>query len=158
MQPDKHVVSPPVRVFCYGLQTTDYRLSPQPQLASRELNRVHQRVDFAAGVVDAKARPDRGGDAEPVMQGHGAMMPVPHKHAATIEQRTKAGYRALDAVERQLAGSTYVVGDTPTLADIALYAYTHVADEGGFDLDPYPATRAWLGRVASEPGHVPIDA
>ena len=82
----------------------------------------------------------------------------PEKHAATIEQRTKAGYRALDAVERQLAGSTYVVGDTPTLADIALYAYTHVADEGGFDLDPYPATRAWLGRVASEPGHVPIDA
>jgi glutathione S-transferase len=45
-----------------------------------------------------------------------------------------------------------------TLADIALYAYTHVADEGGFDLGGYPAIRAWLDRVASEPGHVAIDA
>jgi glutathione S-transferase len=82
----------------------------------------------------------------------------PEKHAETIEQRTKAGYRALDAVERHLGGSAYIVGDAPTLADIALYAYTHVADEGGFDLGAYPATRAWLDRVASEPGHVPIDA
>jgi glutathione S-transferase len=45
-----------------------------------------------------------------------------------------------------------------TLADIALYAYTHVADEGSFELDRYPAIGAWLERVASEPGHVPIDA
>jgi glutathione S-transferase len=45
-----------------------------------------------------------------------------------------------------------------TLADIALYAYTHVAGEGGFELGGYPAIRAWLGRVAAEPGHVPIDA
>jgi glutathione S-transferase len=45
-----------------------------------------------------------------------------------------------------------------TLADIALYAYTHAADEGGFDLGRYPAIRAWLARVAAEPGHVPIAA
>jgi glutathione S-transferase len=45
-----------------------------------------------------------------------------------------------------------------SLADIALYAYTHVADEGGFDLGRYPAIGAWLERVAAEPGHVPIDA
>jgi glutathione S-transferase len=45
-----------------------------------------------------------------------------------------------------------------TLADIALYAYTHVAHEGGFDLEPYPAVRAWLEQVAAEPGHVPIEA
>jgi glutathione S-transferase len=45
-----------------------------------------------------------------------------------------------------------------TLADIALYAYTHVADEGGFDLTRYPAIGAWLDRVASEPGHIQIDA
>jgi glutathione S-transferase len=80
------------------------------------------------------------------------------KHTATIEQRTKAGYRALDAMEHHLAGTTYLVGGEPTLADIALYAYTHVAGEGGFDLDGYPAIRTWLERVASEPGHVPIDA
>jgi len=51
-----------------------------------------------------------------------------------------------------------VVGMQMSLADIALYAYTHVAGEGGFDLAGYPAIRAWLDRVAAEPGHVPIDA
>jgi glutathione S-transferase len=79
-------------------------------------------------------------------------------HAATIEQRTATGYRALGAMERHLDGSPYFVGDSLTLADIALYAYTHVAHEGGFDLEEYPAIRAWLDRVAAEPGHVPIDA
>jgi glutathione S-transferase len=80
------------------------------------------------------------------------------QHASTIEQRTAAGYRALDAMERHLGESTYLVGDELTLADIALYAYTHVAHEGGFDLQGYPAIRTWLDRVAAEPGHVPIDA
>ena len=74
------------------------------------------------------------------------------------EERTAAGYRALDAMERHLDGRDYLVGDGVTLADIAIYAYTHVADEGGFDLAGYPATRAWLDRVAAQPGHVPIDA
>jgi glutathione S-transferase len=81
------------------------------------------------------------------------------ENAGLIERRTEAGYRALDAMERHLAnGDSYIVGGTLTLADIALYAYTHVAHEGGFDLGRYPATRAWLERVAAEPGHVPIDA
>ena len=74
------------------------------------------------------------------------------------EERTAAGYRALDAMERHLDGRDYLVGDGLTLADIALYAYTHVADEGGFDLGDYPAIRSWLDRVAAQPGHVPIDA
>jgi glutathione S-transferase len=73
-------------------------------------------------------------------------------------ERTAAGYRALDAMERHLAGRDWLVGDTMTLADLALYAYTHVAGEGGFELERYPAIRRWLGRVAAEPGHVPIDA
>ena len=73
---------------------------------------------------------------------------LPAKHAA--------GYRALDAMERRLAGRAWLVGDAMTLADIALFAYTHVAEEGGFDLQRYPAIGAWLGRVAAEPGHVPI--
>ena len=79
-------------------------------------------------------------------------------HAELIEQRTAAGYRALAAMERHLTGREWLVGDGMTLADIALYGYTHVADEGGFDLEPYPAVRAWLDRVAAEPGHVPIEA
>jgi len=74
--------------------------------------------------------------------------------AERAEARRAAGYRALDAMERHLDDRTFLVGDRMTLADIALYAYTHVADEGEFDLEPYPAIRAWLARVAAEPGHV----
>ena len=72
-------------------------------------------------------------------------------------ERTAAGYRALDAMERHLDGNPWLVGGALSLADIALYAYTHVAAEGGFDLGRYPAIHAWLGRVAAEPGHVPMD-
>ena len=68
------------------------------------------------------------------------------------------GYRALDAMERHLDGREFLVGERYTLADIALYAYTHVAGEGGFELERYPAIREWLARVAAQPGHVPIDA
>ena len=78
--------------------------------------------------------------------------------AAFVESRRKAGYRALGAMEGHLDGREWLVGDSMTLADIALYAYTHVAHEGGFDLSPYPAIGAWLARVAAEPGHVTIDA
>jgi glutathione S-transferase len=83
----------------------------------------------------------------------------PEKHEALIETRTKVGYRAFDAMERHLdGGGEYFVGAGLTLADLALYAYTHVAHEGGFDLAGYPAIRAWLYRVAAEPGHITIDA
>ncbi|HVW89615.1 MAG TPA: glutathione S-transferase family protein [Gaiellaceae bacterium] len=66
------------------------------------------------------------------------------------------GERALAAMERHLDGRAFFVGDEMTLADIALYAYTHCAEEGGFDLAPFPAVRSWLARVAAEPGHIPI--
>ena len=74
------------------------------------------------------------------------------------ERLQTGGYAALDALERHLAGPQFLAGDGYTIADISLYAYTHVAHEGDFDLEPYPATREWLGRVASQPGHVAIDA
>jgi glutathione S-transferase len=81
------------------------------------------------------------------------------KHVALIERKRADGYRALAAMENHLAAADgYVVGRRMSLADIALYAYTHVADEGGFDLGPYPSIGAWLARIASEPGHVAIDA
>ena len=80
------------------------------------------------------------------------------EHRELIEQRTKAGGRVLDTLELHLAHREWFVGDSATLADIVLYAYTHVAPEGGFDLEPYPAVRAWCARVASAPGHIPIDA
>jgi glutathione S-transferase len=68
------------------------------------------------------------------------------------------GYAALEAMERHLDGRAFLVGDRYSIADISLYAYTHVAHEGDFDLGAYPAIRAWLERVAAQPGHVPIDA
>jgi glutathione S-transferase len=73
------------------------------------------------------------------------------------DELLKRGDRALDSMERHLDGRDWLVADTFSIADIGLYAYTHAADEGGFDLGRFPAIRAWLERVASQPGHVPID-
>ena len=78
--------------------------------------------------------------------------------ADRLPERMEAGYEALRAMERHLERREYFVRDRLSLADIVLYAYTHVADEGGFDLASYPRIRGWLDRVASEPGHIPIDA
>jgi glutathione S-transferase len=82
----------------------------------------------------------------------------PEQFADRMTERMKAGERALRALDRHLEGRSYVVGDSLSIADIALYGYAHVAPEGGFDLEPYPSVRPWLERVSSEPGHVPIDA
>ncbi len=76
-----------------------------------------------------------------------------------MESKLKGGRSALKAMERYLGdGREYLVGDRYSIADISLYAYTHVAPEGGFELESYPAIRQWIGRVAAQPGHVPIDA
>jgi glutathione S-transferase len=73
-----------------------------------------------------------------------------------LEEKRRNGHAALAVLEQALTGREYLVADRYSLADVALYAYTHVAPEGGFDLAPYPAIRAWCGRVAAQPGHVPI--
>jgi glutathione S-transferase len=77
---------------------------------------------------------------------------------AEIEARHMRGYSALQAMEQYLASRQFLVAEQYTIADIALYAYTHVAHEGGFDLSGYPAIGAWLDRIAAQPGHVPITA
>lgn len=59
-------------------------------------------------------------------------------------------------MEGHLRDREFFVGERYSIADIALYAYTHVADEGGFDLGRFPSINAWLERVAAQPGHVPI--
>jgi glutathione S-transferase len=83
----------------------------------------------------------------------------PEAFADRLDERTAAGHRALAAMEKHLAGGReYLVGSAPSLADIALFAYTHVAPEGGFELERYPAIREWIGRIEAMPGHVPIDA
>jgi len=78
--------------------------------------------------------------------------------AAETEAKRDAGRVALRVMERHLREHDYFVGAGFTIADIALYAYTHVAPEGGFALDPYPAVTGWLARVAAEPGVTPISA
>jgi glutathione S-transferase len=78
--------------------------------------------------------------------------------AAELEAKRRGGVAALRAIEGNLRDREFLVGERYTIADIALYAYTHVAPEGGFELEPFPAIRAWLERVATQPGHVPITA
>jgi glutathione S-transferase len=75
-----------------------------------------------------------------------------------LEEKMRGGKAALKAMDRYLGEREFLVAGRYTIADIALYAYTHVAPEGRFDLHPYPAVGAWLERVAGQPGHVPIDA
>ena len=83
---------------------------------------------------------------------------TPERFTDLLPEKTKGGYVALDALERGLEGRDFLVADRYSIADISLYAYTHVAHEGDFDLGAYPAIRAWLNRVAAQPKHVTIDA
>jgi glutathione S-transferase len=76
---------------------------------------------------------------------------------AQIPAKRAAGEAALDVMERHLAARRFFVGEALSLADIALYAYTHVAGEGGFDLSRWPAVERWCAAVASVPGHVALD-
>jgi glutathione S-transferase len=87
---------------------------------------------------------------------------ITHKVAMTPERKAALpgkraqGAAALGVMEGHLRTNDWFAGGRYSIADIALYAYTHVAEEGGFDLKPYPAVNAWLARVAARPGHVPI--
>jgi len=80
----------------------------------------------------------------------------PPELAEELARKLRQGHEALAVMERRLARHPFLVDDRYTVADVALYAYTHVAHEGGFDLDPYPGINAWLARVRAQPGHVPM--
>jgi glutathione S-transferase len=84
---------------------------------------------------------------------HAGIKPEPREALAKFN----GGLAALEAMERHLAGREFFVGDGPTVADLALYAYTHVAAEGGFEIDRFAAIGEWLGRVSSLPGYISID-
>lgn len=73
-----------------------------------------------------------------------------------IAEAQKKGHAALGVMERQLAATPFLAGARYTVADIALYAYTHVAHEGHYSLQAYPAVRQWLARVERQPGFVPM--
>ena len=78
------------------------------------------------------------------------------QNRAQLPDKADRGYRALDVIEEHLKSKTYFVDERYTIADIALYAYTHVADEGGFDLSKYSAVNEWLERIRSQPNHIAI--
>ncbi|MCQ3000624.1 glutathione S-transferase family protein [Pseudomonas syringae] len=79
---------------------------------------------------------------------------LPEERLEEYRSLHKAGYRALAVMEQQLKRTPFLVGDHFSIADIALYAYTHVAHQGGFDLTPYPGIEQWLERVKAQPGYV----
>jgi glutathione S-transferase len=82
---------------------------------------------------------------------------ITEERRLALETKRKLGYDALGVMEGHLKAKNFFVEDRYSVADIALYAYTHVAAEGGFDLSDFPAVRAWLERVAAQPGHVPLN-
>ncbi|MGB8694344.1 MAG: glutathione S-transferase family protein [Steroidobacteraceae bacterium] len=83
-------------------------------------------------------------------------LPADSPRRAELPQRLARGREALDVMEKHLGGREFFVGERYSIADIALYAYTHVAADGGHDLTPYSRVCAWLQRVAAQPQHVPM--
>ena len=83
-------------------------------------------------------------------------LPADSPRHGELPQRLNQGRAALAVMETHLEGRRYFVAESYSIADIALYAYTHVAHEAQLDLEPYPNVRSWLARVAGQPGHVPI--
>jgi glutathione S-transferase len=83
---------------------------------------------------------------------------TPAEQQASLDKKKKPGYRALDVMEKHLSGHEFFANDRYSIADIALFAYTHVAHEGGFDLSGYPNINEWLDRVRETDGFVPMKA
>ena len=79
---------------------------------------------------------------------------MPDSRRAEFEAKKSGGIKALKVMERQLTQTPYLTGDHYTTADISLYAYTHVAHEGGFDLSEFPRINAWMARIQAHPRHV----
>ncbi len=87
-----------------------------------------------------------------------AFFGIPPGKERELEERIQKGYAALDVMEGELTKRPFFAGERYSLADITLYAYTHVAEEGRFELARYPAIRAWLERVQAQPRHLRITA
>lgn len=82
---------------------------------------------------------------------------LPEERLEEYKAKQAGGHKALAVMENTLSKNDYLVGNCITIADISLYAYTHVANEGGFDLAGYPAVQAWIERIAALPKHVTMD-
>ncbi|MDP2535240.1 glutathione S-transferase family protein [Alteromonas stellipolaris] len=83
---------------------------------------------------------------------------LPEDKKAEYEAKQAGGYRALEVMDKQLSQTPFLLGNHVSLADISLFAYTHVAHEGGFDLAAYPAIRNWITLIKDQRGFIPMDA
>lgn len=97
---------------------------------------------------------------EPYIAVRRSLMTYPERRALATPERLasllESGNKALGVMETQLKKTPFLAGNAMSVADIALYAYTHDATVGGYDLDAYPAVKSWLGRVEADEGHVPV--
>lgn len=82
------------------------------------------------------------------------LLPPDHPRRAELPHLQERGYQALQIMEQHLSNFSFFVDDNYSIADIALYAYTHVAEDGGFNLASFAAIQAWMQRVQQQPGHV----
>ncbi|SEP81699.1 glutathione S-transferase [Faunimonas pinastri] len=100
-------------------------------------------------------------DHEPAIAVRRALTVYPERRALATPDRMasllEAGNKALAVMETRLAKADWLAGFAFSVADIALYAYTHMAERGGYDLSRFPGVTAWLERVARQPGHIPIE-
>ena len=85
-----------------------------------------------------------------------SILKQPEKYREQLKQKHKLGNAALKVMNDHLSDRQFIVDDTYTIADIGLYGYTHVADEGGFNLDEYPAIKVWMKRIEEHPQHLLI--
>ena len=85
-----------------------------------------------------------------------SILKQPDKYSEQIKQKQKLGYAALNVMEQHLKNHDFLVADKYTIADIALYAYTHVSEAGGFDLTPFTAIQSWFKRIESQPRYISI--
>lgn len=81
---------------------------------------------------------------------------LPEERLAEFESKQEGGNKALTVMENHLGANNYFVGDRLTIADISLFAYTHVANEGGFNLANYPNILKWIARIQAEPRYIPM--
>lgn len=86
------------------------------------------------------------------------LLPAEHERRRELPLLRQRGYQALDVMEQHLRERSFFVGDAYGIADIALYAYTHVAGDGGFELQRYPAISAWIARVQQQDRFVPLQS
>ncbi len=82
----------------------------------------------------------------------------PPEYQTALEEKRNAGHKALAVMEQQLSHNRYITGESYNIADIALFAYTHVAHEGGFEMQAYPAIKAWIESIKSRPNFSPMSA